>query len=200
MKRTTIIIIMLAFAVSVNAQFTKFGGGLGYSTGYHFHDQQYSYTKSFPLNIFAKGIYELNLPFHISPSFTFFIPTFEKSTNFDITNKSTLTTMMFDLNAHYVFNSLDQFEFFALAGLDVMYGRLKYVTKYSGTAPTTYKSVENDNAFGLNLGVGSYMKMTEQIDLFLEAKYVLSKYGQFMLNAGVLINLQWLAKNENPGI
>jgi hypothetical protein len=44
------------------------------------------------------------------------------------------------------------------------------------------------------------MKLSEQLDLFLEAKYVLSKYGQFMVNAGVLLNLQWLAKNEKPGI
>ena len=30
--------------------------------------------------------------------------------------KTTVNTMMFDINGHYVFNSLDQFEFYGLAG------------------------------------------------------------------------------------
>jgi hypothetical protein len=50
------------------------------------------------------------------------------------------------------------------------------------------------------------MKITEQIDLFAEAKYVIygkdklffSNYNQLMVTAGVLINLQWFAKNEKP--
>jgi len=42
------------------------------------------------------------------------------------------------------------------------------------------------------------MKLTEQIDLCGEAKYILSRYGQFMVNAGILINLDWLIKHEKP--
>ena len=59
---------------------------------------------------------------------------------------------------------------------------------------------ESDNTFGLNVGVGSCMKITEQFDLYLEAKYIVCKYHQFMINAGVLINLDWLKKHENPGV
>jgi hypothetical protein len=103
---------------------------------------------------------------------------------------------MFDINGHYVFNALDKFEFYGLAGLDILLGWKKDV--YAGTAPATYK--ESDNALGLNLGVGSYMKLTDQFDLYLEAKYIVSKYHQFMLNAGVLINIDWLIKHENTGI
>ena len=44
------------------------------------------------------------------------------------------------------------------------------------------------------------MKLTDQFDLYLEAKYIISKYGQFMLNAGILINIDWLKKHENTGI
>jgi hypothetical protein len=68
------------------------------------------------------------------------------------------------------------------------------------TTGTGYTQKEKDNALGLNLGLGTYMKLTEQMDLSVEAKYLVSKYHQFMLNVGVLINLDWLAKNENPGI
>jgi hypothetical protein len=69
---------------------------------------------------------------------------------------------------------------------------------YGGTAPSTYK--ESDNGLGLNLGVGSYMKLTNQFDLYLEAKYIFSKHHQFMLNAGILINIDWLKKHEDTGI
>jgi hypothetical protein len=41
------------------------------------------------------------------------------------------------------------------------------------------------------------MKLTEQFDIYAEAKYILGKYDQFMLNAGILINLDWLIKHEN---
>jgi hypothetical protein len=99
---------------------------------------------------------------------------------------------MFDINGHYVFNSLDKFEFYGLIGLDVLlaWKREKYGTEVFP---------ENDNALGLNLGVGSYMKITEQFDIYAEVKYILSKYDQFMLNAGVLINIDWLTKHEDTG-
>jgi opacity protein-like surface antigen len=199
-----IIVLVAAFALlsgGISAQFTKLGGGLGFTTGYKFHDQEWSANKSQNFVIHAMGIYELNLPFHIAPSYTFFLPTVEKSVGPMDTFKSTLTTMMFDVNGHYVFNELDKVEFYALAGLDVMLAWRKEVIKMTGSVPSTSKSTESDNALGLNLGAGGYMKLTEQLDLFFEAKYILfSKYDQLMVNAGVLVNIDWLAKNEKGGI
>jgi outer membrane protein X len=102
--------------------------------------------------------------------------------------------MMFDINGHYVFNSLDKFEFYGLTGLDVLLAWKN--DKYAGSPAQK----ESDNALGLNLGLGSYMKLTNQFDLYLEAKYIFSKYHQFMLNAGILINIDWLKKHEETGI
>lgn len=106
---------------------------------------------------------------------------------------------MIDVNGHYVFNSLDRFEFYGLAGFDILFAWKK-------TADTYESMKEQDNALGLNVGAGAYMKITEQISLFTEAKYIIygkdrlffSSYDQFMITAGALINLRWLAKNENP--
>jgi len=141
----------------------------------------------------VKSIYEINVPLHISPSITFFIPHVYK----EFEEKVTVNTLMFDINGHYVFNSLDKFEFYGLAGLDIMLAWKR--TKYPETDP--YK--ESDNGLGLNLGVGSYMKITEQFDLYFEGKYLLSlgttKYSQLMLNAGALINIDWLKKHEDTG-
>ena len=60
---------------------------------------------------------------------------------------------------------------------------------------------EKDNALGLNIGVGTYMKITEMIDLYAEGKYLFNnKYNQFMLNAGILFNIEWMKKNDKSGI
>jgi opacity protein-like surface antigen len=97
--------------------------------------------------------------------------------------------MMFDLNGHYVFNSLDRFEFYGLAGLNMTFAKIKWL----GTNPSS----GSDNALGLNVGAGTYMKITEQFDIYGEAKYIFSKYDQFMLNVGLLLNIDWMKKHEN---
>ena len=193
MKKLLLSVLIIVFTVSViNAQFTKIGGGAVFTTGYHFNNET---TGAFAdnhrsplLGMFVTGIYELNLPFHLSPSFTFFIPR-HNSNGFEETRTS---TMMFDINGHYVFNSLDKFEFYGLAGIDIAFAHIKWLDEIGSTG--------SDNALGLNLGAGTYMKLTDQFDLYGEAKYILSKYGQFVFNVGVLINIDWLIKHENTDL
>ena len=189
MKKFIIVLSIILLAVpAAKSQFTKIGGGTGFTTGYNFHEMEWDYNKSGHFFASLKGIYEITVPIHISPSITFFIPHVYKEFEY----KYTVNTLMFDINGHYVFNSLDRFEFYGLAGLDILlaWKREKYASE-------VFK--ESDNALGLNLGVGSYMKMTEQFDLYFEAKYILSKYDQFMLNVGALINIDWLKKHEDTG-
>jgi len=183
-----VLLVMFAAIPAAKSQFTKIGGGTGFTTGYHFHEMDWDYNKSGHVFASLKGIYEITVPIHISPSITFFIPHVYKEFEY----KYTVNTLMFDINGHYIFNSLDKFEFYGLAGLDILlaWKREKYASEL-------FK--ESDNALGLNLGVGSYMKLTEQFDLYVEAKYILSKYDQFMLNVGALINIDWLKKHEDTG-
>lgn len=189
---TLLIISVLTIA---KGQFTKIGGGLALTSGFQFHEQSWDYNKSGIIGISFKGIYEVSVPLHISPSFTVFYPHITK----DQMTKTVVSSMMFDINGHYVFNSLDRFEFYGLAGIDILLAKKKekYLEDIDGYEPI----IENDNALGLNLGVGTYMKITEQFDLSGEAKYVFNnKYNQFMVNVGILINLDWLKKHENSGI
>ena len=174
----------------LKSQFTKLGGGLGLTSGYYFHEMEYDYNKSGHFLGSLKGIYEVSLPFHISPSLSFFFPHVYK----EMDSKYTVNTMMIDINGHYVFNSLDKFEFYGLAGLDILlaWKKEKYLEQ-------VYK--EKDNALGLNIGLGTYMKMKEMLDIYAEGKYLWNnKYNQFMLNAGVLFNIDWMKKNEKQGI
>jgi opacity protein-like surface antigen len=191
MKKITLLIVSIILTLTTaRSQFTKIGADISYGTGYYFHDMAFDYNKSGHLSLSVKSIYEISLPVHVSGTFGYFYP--------HITNlngqKTTVSSMMFDINGHYVFNSLDKFEFYGLLGMDLLFTWKK--DTYTGSE--TFK--EKDNAPGLNLGAGTYMKLTDQFDLFLEAKYILSKYGQFMLNAGVLINIDWMIKHENTGI
>lgn len=192
MKKLIVMFLLMISVISLsNAQFTKLGGGLGLSSGFDFHEQTYEENKSGKIALSFKGIYEISVPVHISPSFTIFYPHITKGGN----DKTTVSSMMFDINGHYVFNSLDKFEFYGLAGIDILFAKKK------ATYATSPSSTEKDNALGLNLGAGSYMKLTEMLDLYAEVKYLFNnKYNQFMFNAGIMFNIDWMKKNENPGI
>lgn len=186
-KFSVTMFLLIPIFFMANAQFTKIGGGLALSSGFPFHNMSWDYNKSGVIAVSFKGIYEVSVPVHISPSFTIFYPHITK----DMMDKTTVSSMMFDINGHYVFNSLDKFEFYGLAGLDILFAKKKESLGTYGT----FK--EKDNALGLNIGAGAYMKITEQFDLYGEAKYVISKYDQFMVNVGLLINIDWLKKHEN---
>ncbi len=191
MKKLIVIVLFVISSFSViNAQFTKIGGGLTYGTGFHF-DYETATTdadllRNSPAGIFLTGIYDLKFPIQFAPSFTFFLP----RTNTDSNESTRVSAFMFDLNAHYVFNSADKFEFYGIAGLNITFTNLKWLDASSS---------ESDNALGLNLGAGSYIKITEKLGLYAEAKYLAGKYNQLMINAGFLININTSKKIENTG-
>lgn len=194
------LLIAIVVIPSLNAQFTKIGGGVTINTGVAWNNQDTikNYRAGDPA-ITVKGIYEISVPIHIEPSFTWILPHVTKNSfGAGESSKEVVSCMMIDLNGHYVFNALDRFEFYALAGMDVLFLGNKWVSVFNNA---TTKSKEHDNAFGMNVGAGTYIKLTEQFDLYGEAKYTLNKYrDQFVFNVGVLINLDWLIKHENTGM
>jgi opacity protein-like surface antigen len=100
---------------------------------------------------------------------------------------------MIDINGHYIFNRLERFESYAIAGLNILYAHKK-----EATGITVFK--ESDNPIGINLGVGTCFKLSEKLDFFGEVKYIFSKYDQFMANGGILFKIDWMKKNDTPGI
>ncbi|MGQ9620507.1 MAG: hypothetical protein ACUVTX_05920, partial [Bacteroidales bacterium] len=190
-----IFIALSSFYVS-KGQFTRIGTGPGFTTGFPFHQQTLESNKSSKLDVFLKGVYEITLPLHVSPSFTWIFPNIYKVSEPYGEEKTSVSAIMFDFNGHYIFNSLDRFKFYGLAGLDILLARKKYVSTLENVE---YKSIEKDNALGLNLGAGTYLLIAGPVDLFVEAKYMISKYDQFMVNAGVLLNLEWLTRKEEAG-
>jgi opacity protein-like surface antigen len=200
MKKMALILLAVIFIVpAAKSQFTKLGAGLGFNTGFHFNNEKFPDHKTGNPVIFLKGIYELSLPIHISPSISIFMPNVTKVGDATYTSKLSIRAFSIDINGHYVFNSLDRFEFYGLAGLNfLLLGRKSSYESVDLPEPQVFK--EHDNAFGLNLGAGSYMKITDTFDCFVELKYILSSQGQFVATGGVLLNIDWMIKHENTGM
>jgi opacity protein-like surface antigen len=182
------LVFIILICASAGAQITRIGGGLAYGTGYWFDGTKVEEYRSPHFALFAEGVYRITTPIHVAASFSYFYPHFEKYT----ASKTAVNAMMFDINGHYVLNALDKFEFYALAGVDFLLTSYKY--KITGAAEEDFKT--RDNAIGLNAGGGVIFNLSPKMSIFSEAKYVVSKYGQFMANAGVFINVSWLAHHE----
>lgn len=183
MKKTiSILLITVCVASAAKSQFTEIGGGAAFSTGFKFHNTDYEYNKSGNFAAMAKGIYKIAPLIDLSPSFTFFYPNITRESN----RKTTISSMMLDINCHYNFTSSGKFVLYGIAGFDILLAWKKDI--YTGSDPFR----ESDNAMGLNAGAGARMNITGNLDLFGEVKYILSKYDQLMVNAGILIKPDWL--------
>ena len=189
-------LVMITMLSPANAKFTIIGGGITGSTGIAWHnkDSIKSFRTTNPA-ITLKGIYEISTALHIEPSFTLFMP-HVRNHSFDIySSKHTVSAMMFDINGQYIFNAPDKFQFYGLAGLNETIIGNKWELVKDGTEPCNSK--ESDYAFGLNLGAGTQIKITEHFNIYGEAKYIFSRYDQFIFSAGVLISIDRLIKRNN---
>jgi hypothetical protein len=188
MKKLFLIFLLIITALTMaNGQFTKLGGGVAISSGFPFQQNTSLDYRSGTIAGSLKGIYEISALFHISPSLSVFYPHITRNQS----GKLSVSSTMFDVNGHFVFTSLDNFKFYGLAGLDILFTRFKRAT----TGLPIFKVT--DNAIGLNIGAGSYMKLTGTFDIYGEVKYIVSHYDQFMVNAGILITIDRNKKHGN---
>ncbi len=189
MKKLLIAFFIVAFTmINLKGQVTKLGGGLGLSSGFAFHEQTAASDKSGVIALSLKHIHQIKGPLLMSPSFYFFFPHITNNES----NRTSVTSMMFDINFQYVFNRFDRFELYGLAGPDFLV--TWKIDKYEGSVTDK----EKDRLFGINLGIGTHAKVTDMLYVYCEAKYLYdNKYNQFMLSAGVLLNLDWMRKHKS---
>lgn len=196
MKRALIILVILFSGISVSyAQLTKLGGGASYNTGYYFNNEEFRDHKTGNPVISLISIYELSLPVHIKPSINVFIPRIDKFEEFDYSEKRVVSAFSIDIDGHYVFNYLDRFEFYALGGFNILLVRMKYKYDFPGA---TDVSTSSNTALGLNLGGGTYIKIKDEFDAYFEIKAIAAKQLQAVISAGVLLNIEWMKKNQGP--
>ncbi len=177
-------VLALVFAVTCNAQFTRLGGGLALTTGFSFNHQEGDEYRCGPAGLYLNGIYEASQVLHFAPSFSFILPNITKDPEIpEHETRTSVSCLMFDLNGHYIINSFVPLEFYGLAGLNINYAMMKRVST-SGISSDTYS--QSDNAMGLNIGAGTYVRAGKRLDMCIEMKYIISKYTQIVLNAGFL--------------
>jgi len=169
------------------------GAGPLYTSGFYFLNNRMESYKTTNTGVFLKGIYHISNSVHVSPSFSWILPNIYKINAVDGEEKTSVSSLMFDINGHYVFKSSRHFNFYGLAGLDILIARRKYV---STILNAEQKIVVTDNTPGLNLGAGTLILVSEKVNLFAEIKYLLSKYDQLMVNAGFMLNFQFKGRNK----
>ncbi|GGG42493.1 outer membrane protein [Bizionia arctica] len=91
-----------------------------------------------------------------------------------------------DVNAHYFFDLIDnKLKLYPILGAN--YSNYKTGASYYGYYYDTYEV--SDSAFGVNIGAGGRWAFSEKLSVYLEPKYIISNYEQFVLNAGILFQL-----------
>lgn len=203
MKKLFLAILLIAFLIPASySQFTKIGASLSYDYRYVFNDEvdaASTHKLKNPVLSFS-AIYEVNLPFHLVPSFNIYFPNIDKFEDPEFSSKTTVSGYSLDVDGHYVFNYLDQYEIYALGGINILYAQNKWKSEMTGSETIT--EVTKNTALGLNLGAGGYWKVKDEFDLFFEAKAVIYDHPASSIKvrgiatAGILLNMEYLWSKE----
>jgi opacity protein-like surface antigen len=171
LKISLIALFAGAFFINTsNAQPINIGGGLVIGTSYpHF-------------GLKVNGTYGMDFLLEnlsASAAFTFFIPSTPVNT--------TYSRWAIDIDGHYKFYSMEKFDFYALAGINIA----QYSTKYEWTDFLGDDHVDRTSGTkpGLNAGAGAIYKFTDNLKGFGEFKYIMGRYDQAEITFGVLFAL-----------
>jgi len=164
MKTFLIAITAILLSFNLNAQIA-IGGGIGYN-------QEVSSP-----GITVKAEFNITDKIAITPNVSYF---FGGSTRFIGYNRNVLGI---DVNATYAIDIIEKLKVYPVVGANFS----SYKTR------TTFffieDRVENETAFGANIGAGAQWQFTDKLCVYLEPKYVASNYSQIIVNAGVLLKL-----------
>lgn len=163
------IFIFSLFILKTNAQPINIGGGLVIGT-----DRP---NIGFKIN----GTYGMDFLLENlrgSAAFTIFIPSSP--------NSITYNRWAIDVDGQYTFYKMDDFEFYAIGGLNIAHYKTK--TNYTLLGSNTYVTSSGTKP-GLNIGAGAVYKFKPNMKAFSEFKYILSNYDQAEITFGVLFEL-----------
>ncbi|MDA3954550.1 MAG: outer membrane beta-barrel protein [Bacteroidales bacterium] len=161
----TVILLSGLFSINASAQPFNIGGGLVIGTD----------RPNIGLKVNATyGMDFLLENLSGSAAFTIFIPSSTPLINYN--------RWAIDIDGHYEFYEVSDFNFYALGGLNIAH----YSTETTAFA-TTVKS--SDTKPGLNIGAGAIYNLKDNIKTFSEFKYIVSNFNQAEISFGVLFEL-----------
>lgn len=169
LKFLIIAVLISGFVLSSTAQPINLGGGLVIGT-----DRP-------NVGLKVQGTYGMDflLPnLSGSAAFAFFIPASPTNTTYN--------RWSIDLDGHYKFYEMSDFQFYALGGLNIAHYKAETSVTIFGTTST---STISGTKPGLNVGAGAIYSFSTKMKAFSEFKYILSNYDQAELTFGVLFEL-----------
>jgi hypothetical protein len=177
MKRLVIILLLIS-PVVLNAQFSRFAGGLGFSSGIN-----YNLNETGNPAIWGRAYYKVGKKAYLVPAFSFF-KTGVKST-FDLSLKNYMLQGDFDF--HYGIFHEEDISLFAFSGLNVtnIISRVK-VKDFSGD---DYPENMSDINFGGNLGAALEMRFDDYFKACLSGKYIVGNWSQFVVSLGIIYSM-----------
>ncbi len=120
------------------------------------------------------GYYSISEKIRIGAGLHYYLP---KKEEFPNGGEIKVSQFALNLNGHYLFATSGNFQPYALAGLNYMTQKVEA----SGSGITISG---NNSEIGLNLGGGAMIG-----PVFVEAKYVVGNFNQFVVNGGVRFGL-----------
>lgn len=169
-----ITVLLLLITTMSQAQFKNLGVGIAYG------------TQIKKPGVLINGQYYFSDKFALAPSFIYYLPYSDKSSNtvFGFTSSIEAKSTVWELNADANYYFLDQgVKLYGIGGLNVTGVKSKITTSVTGL-PTTETSANSTNV-GVNLGIGADFKAGEKIVPFLNLKYTISNYDQLVIAGGI---------------
>ncbi|MCD8408848.1 outer membrane beta-barrel protein [Tenacibaculum finnmarkense] len=184
MKKLQITIILLFVGIVANAQF-KIGGKLAYGTE----------IKSLGLGV--KATYPINDKLTASGELNYFFESDESSENTmgsysfggysnSVTNDRSTKLITFNTDLHYSL-PFSSFDFYAIGGVNFSNVSIESSSSGGGMSSTPFSNSET--FVGLNLGIGGFIPINNDLDFFSELKYIASDFNQLVFSAGVLYRI-----------
>lgn len=197
--RRLFFIVALAISVSqgLYGQTIQLGGGVHLGTGfkYKLNSDNPAEGDSFDagkMGVFTTGRYDLGSPFKLSFTLNYCIPEYVDGVLSDVEYRHSVSSISTDFNLLYTFYQTGSLQFYGIGGMVLQFVGYKYRERYTpvdSEEVVTFIDKQVDNTIGLNIGVGSNLRIAEKSSLFLEAKYLVSPFKQFVLNGGILFPL-----------
>ena len=178
MKFNIIVSILIITGISYNlsAQIYRIGAGLCFASGFRYN---LSETGNPGLKVKSWIALDRQSTIHIVPTLTAFNRNILDAGYYSLTNYM----FMGDLDGQYMVFKEGTLKIVVFGGGNVTF--LNSVVaqldeKYP--IPDYAPDSENDIAFGGNLGAGLELRMASQWDMNVSAKYILSRYAQFIIS------------------
>lgn len=167
MKKLMITALMLiGIGISASAQ----NWGLGVNLGYGNDVSKPSFG--------IKALYDINEEFTLAPSLNFYLPETESASSGGASLEAELKCWDINADVHWNFYNTNKGKLYPLAGVSYFNAKISAKASAGGQKESASKS---EGKFGINLGFGGQMNLSEKWVASAEIKYqIIEEFKQFV--------------------